>query len=263
MYALVLVSRYNRLMTPQSLPTASGGAIGLGSPRTPTARLGTAVVRDLVSAVVTGAVKPGDLLPTETELCAHFAVSRTVIRESMKRLEEKGMVRVAQGRGTEITDPDEWNILDRVVISVMIENDVTLGVLDEIAVVRSRLEEYLAESAATKATADDVEALRDAHATMCAAAGSREDFAQTDVDFHTRVMEISGDRLVQGIARTLTRRARDNARFYGAPDEKAFELTIAEHAGILEAIATGDSVLAGRRMREHIVGAWERRRIRD
>lgn len=250
-------------MAPEPLPTVTGNATSLGTPRTPTARLGTAVVRDLVSAIVTGTVNPGDLLPTETELCAHFAVSRTVIRESMKRLEEKGMVRVSQGRGTEITDPAEWNILDRVVISVMIENDATLGVLDEIAVVRSRLEEYLAESAAAKATKEDIEAIREAHATMCAAAGSREDFAQSDVDFHTSVMEISGDRLVQGIARTLTRRARDNARFYGAPNEKAFDLTIAEHAGIVEAIAAGDSALAGTRMREHIVKAWERRRIRE
>ena len=63
----------------------------LGAHRTPAARLGVQVVHDLVSAIVTGEVAPGDLLPTETELCENFGVSRTVIRESMKRLEEKGI----------------------------------------------------------------------------------------------------------------------------------------------------------------------------
>jgi len=241
----------------------SGGGPTLGTPRVPTARLGVAVVHDLVTAIVTGTVAPGDLLPTETELCVHFGVSRTVIRESVKRLDEKGMVRVAQGRGTEITQPEEWNILDRDVISVMIENDVELGVLDEIAVVRSRLEEFMAENAATKATADDLETLRAAHEVMCAAVDSRDEFAQADVDFHVRIMEISGDRLGQGIARTLTRRARDNTRFYGAPGPDAHALTIAEHAAVLEAIVAGDVDTAGRRMRQHITQAWERRRIRD
>ena len=92
----------------------------LGAHRTPAARLGVQVVHDLVSAIVTGEVAPGDLLPTETELCENFGVSRTVIRESMKRLEEKGMVSVVQGRGTQIAPQSEWNILDKVVLGTMI-----------------------------------------------------------------------------------------------------------------------------------------------
>ena len=60
--------------------------------RTPAARLGIAVVKDLVTAVVTGSVHPGDTLPPESVLIQQFAVSRTVIRESVKRLEEKGLI---------------------------------------------------------------------------------------------------------------------------------------------------------------------------
>ena len=67
-------------------------------------------------------------------------MSRTVIRESVKRIEEKGLVTVAQGRGTQAQPSTSWNILDPVVLSALVENDSSLGVLDELATVRSALE---------------------------------------------------------------------------------------------------------------------------
>jgi DNA-binding FadR family transcriptional regulator len=76
------------------------------------ANLGVAVVRDLVKAIVTGTVAPGDILPPEGTLSQQFAVSRTVIRESMKRVEEKGLVTVSQGRGTVVNQSSKWNVLD-------------------------------------------------------------------------------------------------------------------------------------------------------
>ena len=44
----------------------------------------------------------GDVLPTEPALCEQFGFSRTVIREGLKLLEERGLVRVEQGRGTTV-----------------------------------------------------------------------------------------------------------------------------------------------------------------
>jgi DNA-binding FadR family transcriptional regulator len=62
-------------------------------PRRP-ARLGTAVLSTIIDNIVSGALPPDSTLPTERELCAAFGVSRSVIRESVKVLEEKGLVRV-------------------------------------------------------------------------------------------------------------------------------------------------------------------------
>lgn len=237
------------------------GYLGGNGRRAPMARLGVIVVHDLVRAIVTGEVKPGDLLPPESELCDHFGVSRTVIRESVKRLEEKGMVKVVQGRGTEVTPGAEWNILDRVVLSTLIEHDAELGILDELAVIRSQLESVMAGTVAHRHTDTDVAALRDSLELMREVSGKQEEFAKADVDFHFLIMEISKTRLAQGIARTLTTRARDNARFYGAPGPDAQALTLREHEAILQAIADGDADAARRAMADHITQAWERRRI--
>src|SRR6187431_2789588 len=98
------------------------------------ANLGVAVVRDLVKAIVTGTVAPGDVLPPEGTLSKQFAVSRTVIRESVKRVEEKGLVTVSQGRGTIVNPPTMWNVLDPDVLSALVDHDESLEVLDEIAI---------------------------------------------------------------------------------------------------------------------------------
>ena len=50
--------------------------------------------------------------PTEPVLCEQFGFSRTVIREALKLLEERGLVRVEQGRGTTVQPREAWNLLD-------------------------------------------------------------------------------------------------------------------------------------------------------
>jgi DNA-binding FadR family transcriptional regulator len=239
----------------------SDGFLGGSARRAPAARLGVVVVHDLVAAIVTGSVKTGDLLPPETELTTHFGVSRTVIRESVKRLEEKGMVKVVQGRGTEVTPAADWNILDQVVLSTMIEHDETLGILDELAVVRTQLESAMAGSAADVRTDADLTELRAAMEHMRTAIDAPEDFSQADIDFHAIIMKVSGNRLAQGIARTLVIRAREYGRFHGAPGPDARSLTITEHESILQAIADGDTARAEREMHAHIATAWARRRL--
>ena len=66
----------------------------------------------------------------------------------MKALEEKGLARARQGRGTTITPPDEWNLLDPMVLEATIRADETMEVLDELVDVRAALESDMVRSAA-------------------------------------------------------------------------------------------------------------------
>jgi GntR family galactonate operon transcriptional repressor len=247
-------------MTLSSTPSRAGIPVS-GERRAPATRLGVAVVHDLVTAIVTGSVKPGDPLPPEGELVNAFGVSRTVIRESVKRLEEKGMVTVAQGRGTVVTQPSEWNLLDRVVISSMIENDETLGILDELAQVRGDLESSMTAEAARRRTDDDIAALREALQVQRDALGDLDAFQALDRAFHDAIMETSGSRLAESIAHTLVQRASEYARFHGEPGPEALALTLVEHQRVLDAVVAGDAEVAGSVMREHIALSWERRRL--
>lgn len=229
-------------------------------PRAPAARLGVAVVHDLVSAIVTGQVSAGQSLPPEGVLSQQFGVSRTVIRESVKRIEEKGLVNIAQGRGTEVLPAGSWNVLDPVVLSALVENDDSVGVLDELAVVRGSLEGSMAAEAASVRTEEELVDLKASLDHMHATAADKG-FDQADVDFHTIVMEISKNRLAQNITKILYERARESVRFVGATSDEAIQLTLDEHARVLRAIERGDTLAAENAMREHIRVAWQRRRL--
>ncbi|TCC32200.1 FadR/GntR family transcriptional regulator [Kribbella sindirgiensis] len=238
-------------------------AVPLIPRRLPVGRLGVSVVAELVALIVTGRLKEGDLLPPEAPLSEHFGVSRTVLRESVKRLEEKGLVTVSQGRGTQVRAPGYWNMLDPVVLSALIDNDESVGVLDELTIVRASLESAMAGAVARSHNANELRRLENALTAMRQSESETDSFRQADVVFHYAVMEISGNRLAENIAKHIYKRAVESSRYQGIDPPDAVALTLKEHEAIVKAIARNDAVAAEKAMHDHIHGSWERRRLSD
>ena len=228
--------------------------------RTPIERIGTTVLRELVEQIVTGVHPPESTMPTEAALSEEFGVSRTVVRESMKRLQEKGMVTVAQGRGTSVNSRTSWNMLDPLVIDALVANDENLTVLDELSVVRAALEAEMAGAASQHSDAAGVERLRDALQAMADNIDDQAAFREADVHFHHVVMDLSGNSLAENIARVLIGHAVGSSRFTGHDPAQSFEMTLAEHGRITDAIAVRDAAESREAMSEHILGSWTRRR---
>jgi GntR family transcriptional regulator len=59
----------------------------------------------LSEEIATGRWKPGDRLPSEPDICKHFDVSRTTVRQALAELEVEGMIRRDKGRGTFVALP--------------------------------------------------------------------------------------------------------------------------------------------------------------
>jgi len=82
--------------------------------------LPTGQVKDVVDAlgnmIARGDFPAGERIPMEPDLAEQFAVSRTVVREAVKVLSGKGMVRTARRYGSSVCPFDEWNLLDPDVI---------------------------------------------------------------------------------------------------------------------------------------------------
>src|SRR6478735_2422732 len=154
-------------------------------------RLGVTVVAELVDAIVRGDLPPGATLPPESVLCEQFAVSRTVIRESVKRIEEKGLVTVAQGRGTQVAPMSAWKMADETVLAALVANDATLGTLDDLSVVRAALEAVIARDAATEPAPQDIERLAAALQLMRDTIADQAAYGEADVVFHAIVGEMS------------------------------------------------------------------------
>ena len=233
----------------------------LSQPRDRQPMLGVVVVDELVDAIVSGRLAPGDALPPEGPLSEQFGVSRTVVRESVKRIEEKGLVTIARGRGTEVRPMTAWNTMDRVVLSALIKHDETLGILDELSVVRAQLESVMAAEAAQRRSDEQVAELDRAMQRMRESTADEDVFRAADVAFHETVMELSRNRLAGNIARTLMDHALESSRYHGVDTPDAFAVTLREHEAVHAAISEGDPVRAQDAMNNHILEAWRRRRL--
>ncbi|WP_052664827.1 FadR/GntR family transcriptional regulator [Nitriliruptor alkaliphilus] len=233
----------------------------LAAKRPASPMLGVVVVEGLVDAIVSGRFLPGESLPPEGPLSEEFGVSRTVIRESVKRVEEKGLLTVARGRGTVVRPMTAWNPLDRAVLTSLIKHDETLGTLDELSTVRAQLESVMAAEAARLRNDGQLEALDAAMDRMRETVDDEAAFRAADVVFHETVMELSGNRLASSIARILMDRAQESSRYHGVDVPGAFTLTLREHEAVHAAITGGDPERAREAMTSHILESWQRRRL--
>ena len=223
-------------------------------------KLGATVVHQIVNDIVRGALQPGSSLPAEGDLCDRFSVSRTVIRESVKIVQEKGLVTIEHGRGTQVTDPRQWNLLDDAVLTAIVTHDPNISFLDELVATRAALEADMAACAAGTRTAEDERRIAEAVARMRSNIGRVAEFAQADVHFHDMVMAASGNRLGRAIVNRIHDKARESMRYHGEYNDAVMLQTVAEHQAVQDAILAGEAPAAGAAMRAHILDSWDRRR---
>lgn len=62
------------------------------------------VIEELNAAIERGVFSPGDQIPSGSQLCEIFGVSRSVIRQALKELEYEGLIRTIRGKGSFIND---------------------------------------------------------------------------------------------------------------------------------------------------------------
>ncbi|MFC8366135.1 FadR/GntR family transcriptional regulator [Streptomyces griseorubiginosus] len=246
----------NRQRLAPALPEGSLGEV----PRRPAGRLGDTVVAYLVDRIVGGAYPPDSTLPIEPVLCEEFGVSRTVVRESVKLLEEKGLVKAAPGRGTRVREPAEWNLLDPVVLEAQVRHDRTLTILDQLVSVRTALEAEMAADAVGRITDLELTRLEERITAMREALDDPVRYAEEDAAFHEIIMSASGNLLGQAIIRSVHGKARLSRLYIGHPTREGLTVSLGEHVAIVEQLRLRDADGAARAMRHHITRAWTGRR---
>jgi len=117
-------------------------------------RLANAVIERLLLRILDGEFQPGGDLPPEAALAQEFAVSRTILREALKALEEKRVLRIRHGRGTTVRAKADWNILDPLVLSVLLEYGGSPTLATELDEVRTALHLLMADLAALRINAE-------------------------------------------------------------------------------------------------------------
>lgn len=149
------------------------------------------VTRTIASDICADIFPVGSYLPRENDLCERYGVSRTVIRESLKILESKGMVRGRSRVGTIVCGKDEWNILDAQVLEWIGERIFEFDLLNCILEARRAIEPVAAEFAAERATVQEIADLERAWQAMRDGERDIAGFTDADVAFHTCLLKAS------------------------------------------------------------------------
>jgi DNA-binding FadR family transcriptional regulator len=181
------------------VPVSSAFVLRRDAGNTPSRNRQEQVLDELGQLVVAGAVEPGATLPIEPALAAEFGVSKTVIREAIRGLAAKGLVRTSPRRGTTVCARDDWHLLDPDVLSWHLRAETGPNMLRDFEEFRRAVEPMGARLAAERATADDRQLLRAAFELMQATVKEPKRYLAADLDFHTALLTATENQMLRGL----------------------------------------------------------------
>ena len=208
-------------------------------------------LREIEEAILKGKLGPEARLPTESELCRSFGVSRTVVREALQQLAARGVVNSVAGSGSYVSASNLDDLGRCFALSKLhADHNVFLELLD----LRLLIETDLAGRLAAGPTPNSLRQMRNALAMMKASFDDHDAFARADSAFHHAIAEGVGHGLFSAIWKPLA----PLAHRYGLEtyDSKAtLDDVIREHRAILRAIVAGNVTRARQAMQEHLLSS--------
>jgi DNA-binding FadR family transcriptional regulator len=148
---------------------------------------------------------PGSRLPNEAELAERFHVSRTVVREAMKILEDRGFVEVRSGRGTLTVAAKSCRVKESLLRLFQDQPIPTIEETESLLELRQVLEETAARLAAVRATAEDLEEIESALGAMKEGeACELDDAVAADLRFHRGVVRAAHNHYLEMVLDPLT-----------------------------------------------------------
>ena len=204
-------------------------------------------------AIVSGELQPGMVLRQE-QLSERFAVSRTPIREALRRLAALGLVSFVPNRGVRV-------------------RTLSHEELREAFLVRAELESLATELAAPKMTEEDLAELEEAEArfsdaTQALRARPRDDddrwrltseWVRANHGFHDVIYRVADAPLVERLAKSARRSFSGHAVWGpgGSEIDALYERNDREHRAIIAALRAGNAAGARALAREHVLHSYD------
>jgi len=140
---------------------------------------------------------PGSRLPKEDELADRLHVSRIVIREAMKILEDRGVVEVRAGRGTVTVAPKPDRVKQSLLRLFRDQPLPTIRDMEYLLELRQVLEETTASLAAVRGRAEDIAEIEAALGEMKQEEGGVDRIIVADLRFHRGIMRAAHNPFIE------------------------------------------------------------------
>ena len=232
-----------RSMAARSLTTSNNSERGRAL------RLHGTIARDIGVRIVSGRIAPGRVLNGEIEASERLQVSRTAYREAVRILAAKGLIESRPKLGTRVSEPRFWHLLDPDVISWIFTGTPDERLLHALFELRTIVEPAAAALAAQKRTVEQLQALRRALDEMAVATLAAEEGRQADRNFHSVLLEASGNpflaSLESGVAAAVSWTTVFKQRKRPLPRDP-----LPDHERVYEAVASRNAAGAHEAMAE-------------
>jgi GntR family transcriptional repressor for pyruvate dehydrogenase complex len=194
-----------------------------------------------------GELRVGDKLPPERKLAETFKVSRNSVREAIRALAEKNIVRSRRGDGTYICAPDESTVTDSLRQAVRGQRQR----IAEIFEFRRLLEPQIAFLAAENMSRNEVDQLKILVVDQERRIMAGKDDTDLDAAFHLLLARATGNRVIHEVVKTLSHilgETRSEAR----QSEERRRASVRTHILIIDALERGDGEAAREGMHRHL-----------
>ena len=213
------------------------------------------IVHRIGADIVAERIRPGERLPREAELMVEFGASRSAVRDAVKVLASKGLVKTRQRGGTQICEPERWNTFDVDILAWRFRAGIDLRFVQDLIELRLATEPFAARLAAIRAEGEDLARIAEALERMKASSGDWHAYAKADGGFHMAVFAASHNpffrrlgTVVHDVLSATFNAEHAIANHTAAETKRLIAEDIAVHARLFDAIAQKDPA----RAEEHI-----------
>ena len=202
------------------------------------------LAQSIGNQILTGVYAPGAILPNEADWCKIYGASRTTVREAVKTLNAKGLLKSRTKIGSRVEPRENWNILDRDVLSWHIAAMDPQEFFASVQQVRKILEPEIAALAAVNRTTVQLRAITEALEDMRNAKRGR-DSVKPDVRFHLALLAAANNALLSPFG-IMIESALTNMFEFTSTHNAEPDIFIPRHESILKAVAKGNPNAARR-----------------
>lgn len=196
---------YDHYMNDDYVRTPSGRQQAVVSEPLPIARrkLSHEVLDRLLPRIRSGEFPVGALLPSERDLMASLGVGRPAVREALQTLERMGLVGIVHGEGARVLPLSADKVIGQISDAAMHLLSGSNDLLDQLKEARLQFESAMIRTAAQRATAAQIEHLRQLLEEHKASLDDPQRFLSTDMAFHHGIAEISGNAIYKAVSQAM------------------------------------------------------------
>ena len=207
----------------------------------------------LTKSIVSGEYSIGEKLPTESSLCDELNVSRTVIREALKLLKQKGLVESRVAKGTFVISNYEKGIGESV--DMMLQTLPAEGI-DELLELRCCIEPEFAALAAVKAGEEDLKKMRALIEEMEACLEDPDRFSEYDMEFHMAILNATQNSMMISVMMPIFEKIHKQQYVHIRMKSDFVRKSHSQHKRIFTAMVSRDAAAARSLVKKHITSVW-------